>query len=554
MPELTNALGRYEVLREVGRGGMATVYLARQVELDRLVALKVLGALRDSDPSFRQRFLREARMAGSLSHPNIVTVHDFFEQNATPAIAMEYLRRGSLRPYAGTLTLAQVGGVLEGLLAGLAHAETHGIVHRDLKPENVLVSDDGRVKIVDFGIAKVTNDLQLGGFATSTGIALGTPNYVAPEQAMAHEIGPWTDLYSVGILTFELFVGQAPFADTPEPMAVLLRQINEQVPSLSHFRPDVDPSVSNWVDWLLEKEPSQRPQSAREAWDKLEDRLVGVLGPRWERDATLPELATAFRSDGGPQTEAPLNGSYALSAGSNGIAGATQAQTIPPRPNTWQAQSAAEPPVRRRRRPSWRAARLALLLLVPLLAWGAAQRLRDSPAAQAPVASHPGVSRTAPTPTTTASTPSPKQPGRGATSDLPKQAAGLRSTAAQYDSAAASVAAVARGDPTPERATLVAALRETALAYAQAADAAARNDRVAYLAALRDAQAGKRNVKAATQQVSQARQRGPSGGQGSSSPTAQAPSSPAQPAPAPSSGSCSGDSSSDDPSDDSCEP
>ena len=286
MPELTNALGRYEVLREVGRGGMATVYLARQVELDRLVALKVLGALRDSDPSFRQRFLREARMAGSLSHPNIVTVHDFFEQNATPAIAMEYLRRGSLRPYAGTLTLAQVGAVLEGLLAGLAHAETHGIVHRDLKPENVLVSDDGRVKIVDFGIAKATNDLQLGGFATSTGIALGTPNYVAPEQAMAHEIGPWTDLYSVGILTFELFVGQAPFADTPEPMAVLLRQINEQVPSLSHFRPDVDPSVSNWVDWLLEKEPSQRPQSAREAWDKLEDRLVGVLGPRWERDAT----------------------------------------------------------------------------------------------------------------------------------------------------------------------------------------------------------------------------------------------------------------------------
>ena len=145
-------------------------------------------------------------------------------------------------------------------------------------------------------------------------------------------------------------------------------------------------------------------------------------------------------------------------------------------------------------------------------------------------------------------------PGRGATSDLPKRAAGLRSTAAQYDGAAASVAAVARGDPTPERATLVAALRETAQAYEQAADAAARNDRAAYLAALRDAQAGKHNVKAATQRVSQARQPGPSGGQDSSSPTAQAPSSPAQPAPAPSSGSCSGDSSSDDPSDDSCEP
>ena len=136
-------VGGYEILREIGHGGMATVYLARQIELDRDVALKELGGAPRPDPTFARRFLREARMAGSLSHPNIVTVYDYFEHDGTPYIAMEYLERGSLRPYVGSLTLAQVGGVLEGMLAGLAHAETRGIVHRDLKPENLMVTGDG---------------------------------------------------------------------------------------------------------------------------------------------------------------------------------------------------------------------------------------------------------------------------------------------------------------------------------------------------------------------------------------------------------------------------
>ena len=152
--EVLKTVGRYEILREVGRGGMAVVYLARQTDLDRFVALKELAAFHAADHSTVQRFLRESRVAGSLSHPNIVTVHGYFEHDGTPYIAMEYVERGSLRPYVGQLSLAQIGGVLEGLLAGLAHAEQQGIVHRDLKPENLMVTSDGRVKIADFGIAK----------------------------------------------------------------------------------------------------------------------------------------------------------------------------------------------------------------------------------------------------------------------------------------------------------------------------------------------------------------------------------------------------------------
>src|SRR3712207_311409 len=147
-------VGRYEILREIGRGGMAVVYLARQTDLDRFVALKELAAFHATDPQFAHRFLRESRMAGSLSHPNIVTVHDYFEHEGAPFIAMEYLERGSLRPYIGRLNDAQAAGVLEGVLAGLTQGEAQGIVHRDLKPENLMVSSDGRIKITDFGIAK----------------------------------------------------------------------------------------------------------------------------------------------------------------------------------------------------------------------------------------------------------------------------------------------------------------------------------------------------------------------------------------------------------------
>ncbi|MEO8690704.1 MAG: serine/threonine-protein kinase, partial [Solirubrobacteraceae bacterium] len=300
-------VGRYEILREVGRGGMAMVYLARQTDLDRFVALKELGAFHASDPSFAQRFLRESRVAGSLSHPNICTVHDYFEHDGTPYIAMEYIERGSMRPYVGTMNLAQIGGVLEGLLAGLAHGEQHGIVHRDLKPENLMVTSDGRVKIADFGIAKATNQMQTGAFLTATGTTVGTPTYMAPEQAMAQEIGPPTDLYSVGCMAFEMFTGRVPFHDTEAPMAILLRHVNEQIPSVKSVDPKIDQDISDWIERMLVKDPTKRTQNANDAWDEFEEIIIGLLGPRWRREARLREGSAQFDTPA-PLTPAPFKG------------------------------------------------------------------------------------------------------------------------------------------------------------------------------------------------------------------------------------------------------
>ncbi|MDA0184540.1 protein kinase, partial [Solirubrobacter phytolaccae] len=308
MPEVMKTVGRYEILREVGRGGMAMVYLARQTDLDRFVALKELGAFHASDPAFAQRFLRESRVAGSLSHPNVVTVHDYFEHDGTPYIAMEYIERGSLRPHVGRMTMAQIGGVLEGLLAGLTHAETHEIVHRDLKPENLMVTADGRVKIADFGIAKATTKMQTGAFLTATGTTVGTPTYMAPEQAMAQDIGPWTDLYSVGCMAFELFTGNVPFHDSDAPMAILLRHVNEEIPTVRSVRPEVDQRISDWIERLLVKEPEGRTQNAQDAWDDFEEILISLLGPRWRREARLVERRTEDTNGSKPLTPAPFQG------------------------------------------------------------------------------------------------------------------------------------------------------------------------------------------------------------------------------------------------------
>jgi serine/threonine protein kinase len=304
MPDILKTIGRYEILREIGRGAMAIVYLAHQTDLDRFVALKELGAFHGSDPLSAQRFLREWRVAGRLSYPNVVTVYDYFEHDGTPYIVMEYVERGSLRPYVGNLTLAQIGGVLEGLLAGLAHAQKHAIVHGDLKPENLMVTADGRVKIADFGIAKASSVMQIGAFLTASPTPIvGTPTYMAPEQAMALEIGPWTDLYSVGCMAFEMFTGRVPFHDSDAPMAILLRHVNEPIPSVRSVNPEVDQAISDWVEALLVKDPTRRSRSANDAWNAFEEIIIRLLGPRWRRGAPLTTVDTPK-----PLTPAPFEG------------------------------------------------------------------------------------------------------------------------------------------------------------------------------------------------------------------------------------------------------
>ncbi len=286
-PAPFRTIGRYELLEVIGRGGAAVVYLAQQRDLRRLVALKELAPVQAADSTFAARFVDESRVAGLLNHPNVVTVHEFFEADGVPFIAMEYLPQGSLRPYVGAVSLAQFAGVLEGVLAGLSHGQSHGIVHRDLKPENLLVTADGRVKIADFGVARALGEVITREVVTVAGTTIGTPAYMAPEQALGDPLTHATDLYSLGVVAYELLAGQLPFTDSATPVAVLYRHVHEPVPPINDLVPDVDPRLAEWLDRMLAKHPGHRFENADRAWEALEDVVLELLGPRWRREARL---------------------------------------------------------------------------------------------------------------------------------------------------------------------------------------------------------------------------------------------------------------------------
>jgi serine/threonine protein kinase len=287
MQDVLKRVGRFDLLEVIGRGGAAVVYLALQRDLQRHVALKELAPFHLADSSFAERFVEESRLAGSMNHANIVTVHEFFEDGSVPYIAMEYLPHGSLRQYIGRLSMAQIAGVLEGVLAGLAHGEAHRIVHRDLKPENLLVAVDGRVKIADFGVARAYSKAATRAVVTVAGTTIGTPAYMSPEQALGTDLTPATDLYSLGVVAWELLTGQVPFDETDTPVAVLYRHVHEPVPSVRSVAPEVDEGIAEWLDKMLAKRPEARFQSADEAWVALEDVVLELLGPRWRREARL---------------------------------------------------------------------------------------------------------------------------------------------------------------------------------------------------------------------------------------------------------------------------
>jgi serine/threonine protein kinase len=267
---VARTVGRYEIRGELGRGGMATVYLARQADLDRLVALKELSAFRQSDPSFTHRFLRESRLAGSLSHPNIVTVYDYFEADEVPYIAMEYVARGSLRPHVGHMPLTQVAGVLEGILSALHHAEQRHIVHRDLKPENVMVTSEGTVKLTDFGIAKARHFKH----DKEGEVLLGKARYMSPEQAQFKVTDRRSDIFAAGIVLHEILSGEALFegADT---IVTLESVVSREIKPLREVAPHVPPEVCRIVDKALERRLDRRYQTAGRMGFELESFMYG---------------------------------------------------------------------------------------------------------------------------------------------------------------------------------------------------------------------------------------------------------------------------------------
>ena len=268
--------GRYELVGEVGAGPTGVVHLARDSATGVVLALKEYR-MAGSEPAAKARFLETARdLARRLDHPNVLPVHDVFEVDGTPFVAMRYEERGSLRRVVGGLTLDQTLTVIEDVLAGLGAAAQAGVVHGDLKPENLLVSGAGRVRIGDFGAAAALWDETA--MATTPDLAVGTLAYVAPEQAMGGHVGPRTDLYSLGCIVYEMLTGHVPFHDSDSPVALLSRRMTEDVPPLGSLDPGVPPAIGDWVDRLLARAADQRFPSPEAAWEALADLLPGGAG------------------------------------------------------------------------------------------------------------------------------------------------------------------------------------------------------------------------------------------------------------------------------------
>ncbi len=255
--------GRYVLERLLGRGGMAMVYAGRDRRLDRPVAVKVVPVA-VTDPVGRARFVREAQAAAGLSHPNAVAVFDAGEADGYLYIVMELVEGRSLRGVlaeAGPLEPSQATAIAASVLAALGQAHAAGIIHRDVKPSNIMVSYDGTVKLLDFGIARRLDDLASD--VTAAGEVVGTPTYLAPEQIEGRPTTPATDVYAVGVVLFEMLTGVAPF-NGDSPVATALAHTTTPVPDVSSRRPDVPDWLAGAIGTAMAKDPADRFAGAAE--------------------------------------------------------------------------------------------------------------------------------------------------------------------------------------------------------------------------------------------------------------------------------------------------
>ena len=260
--------GRYQVLSRIARGGMATVYLATDLRLERRVAVKVMHGHLADDSQFKQRFIQEARSAARLAHPNVVNVFDQGQDDDSAYLVMEYLPGITLRDLIqdhGALTAEQAIDIAESVLSGLAAAHRAGIVHRDLKPENVLLADDGRIKIGDFGLARAASA------NTATGAALlGTIAYLSPELVTRGIADARSDIYAVGIMMYEMLTGEQPYKGE-QPMQIAYQHANDSVPPPSNTNPRVPAELDELVLWATARDPEERPRDARVMLEQLRD-------------------------------------------------------------------------------------------------------------------------------------------------------------------------------------------------------------------------------------------------------------------------------------------
>lgn len=259
---------RYEIIKTIGEGGMANVYLANDTILDRKVAIKVLRGDLSNDEKFIRRFQREALSVSNLSHPNIVEVYDVGEEDGQYYIVMEYIEGKTLKQLLKkreTLSLPEVIDIMLQLTDGLAHAHESYIIHRDIKPQNIMILDNGLVKITDFGIAMALNATQL----TQTNSVMGSVHYLPPEQANGKSATVKSDIYSLGILMYELITGSVPFKGD-NAVEIALKHMKEKIPSIRKQNPTIPQSVENIVIKATAKNPRNRYDSVKEMHDDLE--------------------------------------------------------------------------------------------------------------------------------------------------------------------------------------------------------------------------------------------------------------------------------------------
>jgi beta-lactam-binding protein with PASTA domain/predicted Ser/Thr protein kinase len=361
--------GRYRIVRKLGAGGMADVYLAEDQELGRQVAIKILNDRHAADDSFIERFRREAKNAAGLSHPNIVSIYDRGEAEGTYYIAMEFLDGRSLKELIVGRGPAPIKVAIEyarNILAALGAAHRQGIVHRDIKPHNVLIGAEGRVKVTDFGIAR-SGASQM----TEVGSIIGTAQYLSPEQARGAPVDQTSDVYSAGVVLYEMLTGQVPFTgDTP--LEIAMKHLSEVPKPPSELRPEIPHDLDSIVLRALAKDPSERYQSAE------------------EMDADLARVAEGLPVD--PETEeaatAVLSGSGLMAAAPTSVIARPPAEPSRPAP-PGRAPPAGyygyegPPP---RRRPVWPWVLSVLLLAAAAgAAWFAYTKIQDQLAANKPV-------------------------------------------------------------------------------------------------------------------------------------------------------------------------
>jgi eukaryotic-like serine/threonine-protein kinase len=252
-------IGKYDVEERVGEGAMGIVYRALDPVLQRRVAIKVMSDAFAQNDDLRERFLREAQAAGSLQHPNVITIYDFGEVEGHLYIAMEFVEGqdvAELLAHEVPLTVTHKVDIAIGVLQGLAFAHKRGIVHRDIKPANIRVDADGNARIMDFGVAHLASSEM-----TRTGVVIGTPSYMAPEQILGGKVGPEADIFSVGAVLYELLTGTRPFAGGPL-QAVMYRVLSEPPMPVDVAVPGLPAKLNEIVMRALAKEPDKRYNSA----------------------------------------------------------------------------------------------------------------------------------------------------------------------------------------------------------------------------------------------------------------------------------------------------